>query len=128
MITVSIIGLVLSALIGIMHFFVPIIFRWKMQLADKPKWLKVSIDWTNYFFSLLLSGSSIILLFFINDVFAKQTFALVLYGFMCFVWLNRVIVTILHHWKKGLLQLYYVAVFSVVFLLILIPFIRILLS
>lgn len=108
-----------------MHFFVLIVFKWNEQLMDKPKWLKVSIDWTNYFFSLLLSGSSIILIFFISDVYAKEKLALTMYGFMAFVWLNRIIITVIHHWKKGRLQFYYIIVFNVIFLLILIPFISV---
>jgi lipid-A-disaccharide synthase-like uncharacterized protein len=57
-----IIGLSLSALVGLWHFTVPYLFQWYSYIPNEYKNLIVGIDWTNFFFSLLLSGYSLLLL------------------------------------------------------------------
>lgn len=92
------IGLFLSLLVGIGHFFVPSVFQWTSYIPAEYENLIVGIDWTNYFFSLCLTGLSLILLFWGNKVFARNKEALVIYGFMVFVWMNRVAIAFIEPW------------------------------
>lgn len=52
----------ISMLIGLWHFFVPKMFRWYDYLPTQYENLIVGIDWTNYCFSLLLFGLSLLLI------------------------------------------------------------------
>ena len=54
--------IVISALVGLWHFFVPWMFQWYNYLPMQYENLIVGIDYTNYCFSLLLLGLSVILL------------------------------------------------------------------
>ena len=45
---------VMSMLVGLWHFFVPVMFQWYDYLPMQYKNLIVGIDYTNYCFSLLL--------------------------------------------------------------------------
>ena len=49
---------VISALVGLWHFFVPWMFQWYDYLPMQYENLIVGIDYTNYCFSLLLFGLS----------------------------------------------------------------------
>lgn len=53
---------VTSALVGLWHFFVPMMFQWYDYLPMQYKNLIVGIDWTNYCFSMLLFGLSLLLI------------------------------------------------------------------
>lgn len=63
------IGVILSMLVGIWHFFVPRMFNWYYYIPNQYGNLIVGIDWTNYFFSLCLAGISFILLLWHKKVF-----------------------------------------------------------
>ena len=52
----------ISALVGLWHFFVPWMFQWYDYLPMEYENLIVSIDYTNYCFSLLLFGLSFMLI------------------------------------------------------------------
>lgn len=53
---------VISTLVGLWHFFVPWMFQWYDYLPKQYENLIVGIDYTNYCFSLLLFGLSIMLI------------------------------------------------------------------
>ena len=53
---------VISALVGLWHFFVPWMFQWYDYLPMQYENLIVGIDYTNYCFSLLLLGLSVMLI------------------------------------------------------------------
>lgn len=51
-----------SMLVGLWHFFVPWMFQWYDYLPMQYENLIVGIDYTNYCFSLLLFGLSLMLI------------------------------------------------------------------
>jgi hypothetical protein len=120
------IGLGLSALVGLWHFTVPYLFQWYSYIPSQYKNLIVGIDWTNFFFSLLLAGYSIILMFMRKKAFNRNREVLIMYGFMVFVWLCRVLITFIEPWPlEPVMWAAYgqqIAAF-VIFLLQLIPFV-----
>lgn len=63
-------GIIISALIGFLHFFAPYVFIWYSYIPDAPKEIFASIDYVNFFISLLLFGLSVILLFLKEKMFA----------------------------------------------------------
>lgn len=91
-------GLSLSLAVGVWHFFVPFLFQWAAYIPEEYANLWVGISWTNYFFSLMLTGLSLLLLFWGQKVFSRETEAVFLYRFMVFVWLNRVIICFVQPW------------------------------
>jgi magnesium-transporting ATPase (P-type) len=93
-----IIGLCLSTLVGIWHFFVPYLFQWYSYIPNEYKNLIVGIDWTNFFFSLLLTGYSVLLIVLRKYVFNENKEILIIYGFMVFVWFCRVAITFINPW------------------------------
>jgi hypothetical protein len=92
------IGLLLSCLVGIWHFTVPYMFQWYLYIPNQYKNLIVGIDWTNFFFSLLLAGYSLMLIFMRKKVFNKNKELLLMYGFMVFVWFCRLAITFIEPW------------------------------
>jgi hypothetical protein len=92
------IGLILSTVIGIWHFGVPYLYQWYSYIPNENKFLFVGIDWINFFFSLLLSGYSLLLLLFRKKIFNGNKDLLVMYGFMVFVWFCRVAITFIDPW------------------------------
>jgi hypothetical protein len=122
------VGLIISLGFGIFHFFIPDVFKWFSYIPDAPRNLVVSIKWTNYFFSLLLSGLSLLLLLFQRRVLEKDVMAIVFYIFMVIVWLSRVIITILlpFNGTYDLTFLIQVLIFLAVFIILLIPIVLIL--
>ena len=56
------VSVVISALVGLWHFFVPWMFQWYDYLPTQYRNLIVGIDYTNYCFSLLLFGLSVMLI------------------------------------------------------------------
>lgn len=91
-------GLLLSFAVEIWHFFVPALFQWAAYIPDEYANLLVGINWINYFFSLMLTGLSLILLLWSRKVFSGNREAIRLYGFMAFIWLNRVIIAFVQPW------------------------------
>jgi hypothetical protein len=123
---VYIIGLLLSTAVGIWHFTVPYLYKWYSYIPDAPAEIIVSIDWTNYFFSLLLTGVSIILIILRKEIFARNHVALIFYGFLIFVWLNRVVITFFMPWPNNTpFTVGLICAFSVILLIQLIPLIYI---
>lgn len=120
-----IIGLVLSTLVGIWHFTVPYLFQWYSYIPAQYKNLVVGIDWTNFFFSLLLTGYSLMLVIMKKKIFNGNKEVLLMYGFMVFVWFCRVLITFIEPWPlEPIAWAAYgqqIAAF-VIFLLQLIPF------
>ena len=118
-------GLVLSALVGLWHFTVPYLFHWYSYIPHEYKNLVVGIDWINFFFSLLLTGYSLLLIFFKKKIFNGNKDIFIMYGFMVFVWFCRVAITFIRPWplEPAAWSAYgqQIAAF-VIFLLLLIPF------
>ena len=69
---VYIIGLFLSTGVGIWHFSAPYLHKWYSYIPEAPTEIIVSIDYVNYFFSLLHTGISIILILLWKEVFEKK--------------------------------------------------------
>lgn len=87
-------GLILSILVGMWHFVAPGLHKWFSYIPDVPSSLVVSIVWTNFFFSLLLTGLSVLLLIFHKRISKDNPPLLWFYGFFVAVWLCRVVITI----------------------------------
>ena len=122
---VYIIGLIFSTVIGIWHFIAPYLHKWYSYIPDAPPEIIVSIDYVNYFFSLLLTGLSICLIIVQKEVFAKKREALIFYGFLVFVWLNRVVITFIIPWPNNIaLTIGLISAFSMIFIIQLIPLIH----
>lgn len=80
---------VLSALVGLWHFFVPWMFRWYDYLPMQYENLIVGIDYTNYCFSLLLFGLSLLLVILGKKALAFYREVMVFYLFLTVVWVFR---------------------------------------
>ncbi len=78
--------LVISALVGLWHFFVPKMFQWYDYLPMEYKNLIVAIDWTNYCFSILLFGLSLLLIILGKKVLSIKGESIYFYFFLTFVW------------------------------------------
>ncbi len=121
------IGVVMSMLVGAWHFFVPYMFRWYSYIPRQYGNLIVGIDWTNLCFSLLLFGTSLLVLLWSGRVFSGNHEALILYGFLTFVWFFRVALAIIEPWPlvpiawAARAQL---AGAALVMLLLLVPFVK----
>ena len=92
------IGTLLSMLVGVWHFFVPWMFQWYSYIPKEYENLIVGIDWTNFFFSLLLTGLSLLLIVFGKKVFCGNRDIFIFYGFLVFVWLCRTAITFIEPW------------------------------
>ncbi len=78
--------LVISALVGLWHFFVPKMFQWYDYLPMEYENLIVAIDWTNYCFSILLFGLSLLLIILGEKVLSINGDSIYFYFFLTFVW------------------------------------------
>jgi len=114
------VGLLFSSIIGFLHFFAPYAFGWYSYIPDAPKEIYASIDYVNFFFSLLLTGLSIILLFMKKKIFAGSKDIFIFYVFLVFTWFCRVLITILIPWPTAL-QTWLLVGFSTEFILTLMP-------
>jgi hypothetical protein len=123
------VGLALSTLVGLWHFTVPYLFKWYSYIPAQYKNLVVGIDWTNFFFSLLLTGHGCILMIMRKKLFNGNKEVLIMYGFMVFVWFCRVLITFIEPWPlEPIMWAAYgqqIAAF-VIFSLQLIPFVYVL--
>lgn len=79
----------LSMLVGLWHFFVPTMFEWYKYLPMQYKNLIVGIDYTNYCFSALLFGSSLLLVLWGKRAFTGNREAKEMYFFLSIIWLIR---------------------------------------
>ena len=83
------ISVVISALVGLWHFFVPWMFQWYDYLPMQYENLIVGIDYTNYCFSLLLFGLSVILILLGRRALAMNREVICFYFFLTVVWIFR---------------------------------------
>ena len=83
------VSVVISALVGLWHFFVPWMFQWYDYLPMQYENLIVGIDYTNYCFSLLLFGISVMLLALGKRALAMNREAIYFYFFLTVVWIFR---------------------------------------
>lgn len=83
------ITVVISALVGLWHFFVPWMFQWYNYLPMQYKNLIVGIDYTNYCFSLLLFGLSVMLIILGKQALDLNREVIYFYYFLTVVWLFR---------------------------------------
>ena len=83
------ITVVTSTLVGLWHFFVPWMFQWYDYLPTEYRNLIVGIDYTNYCFSLLLFGLSLMLILLGRKVLSLNKDVTYFYYFLTFVWVFR---------------------------------------
>ena len=83
------ITVVTSALVGLWHFFVPWMFRWYDYLPMQYENLIVGIDYTNYCFSLLLFGLSVMLIMLGKRALSLNKEVIYFYYFLTIVWMFR---------------------------------------
>ena len=80
---------VISALVGLWHFFVPWMFQWYNYLPMQYENLIVGIDYTNYCFSLLLLGLSVMLILLGKRALDMNREVIYFYFFLTVVWMFR---------------------------------------
>ena len=80
---------VTSALVGFWHFFVPCMFQWYDYLPMQYENLIVGIDYTNYCFSALLFGHSLLLVILGKRALKLNREAVIFYSFLTAVWVFR---------------------------------------
>ncbi|MDI9498289.1 MAG: hypothetical protein QM270_07380 [Bacillota bacterium] len=97
-------GLFLAFGVGVWHFFVPWLYEWFVYIPPYEN-LIVGIEWTNYFFSLLLTGLSLLLMLYGRQIFGcdeserpARRVLRIFYGFSVFVWLNRFLICFIRPW------------------------------
>ena len=83
------VSVVISALVGLWHFFVPWMFQWYNYLPTQYRNLIVGIDYTNYCFSLLLFGLSVMLILLGKRALAMNREVIYFYFFLTVVWIFR---------------------------------------
>ena len=83
------VSVVISALVGLWHFFVPWMFQWYDYLPTQYRNLIVGIDYTNYCFSLLLFGLSVMLIMLGKRALAMNREVIYFYFFLTVVWIFR---------------------------------------
>jgi len=82
-------SLSVSMLVGLWHFFVPRLFRWYDYLPMQYENLIVGIDYTNYCFSALLFGISLVLIILGKSAFSFNRETIIFYTFLTAVWVFR---------------------------------------
>ena len=113
-------GVIISALIGFLHFFAPYAFNWYSYIPDAPKEIFAAIDYVNFFISLLFFGLSAILLFLKKKLFAGSGEIFIFYKFLVFTWFCRIIITLVVPWPSSL-QTGLLVGFTTEFILTLLP-------
>ncbi len=89
----------LSAAVGLWHFFVPRMFRWYDYLPMQYENLIVGIDYTNYCFSLLLFGMSLLLAVLGKKALQSSAESCVFYFFLTAVWVfSAMLATFIEPW------------------------------
>lgn len=83
------ISVVISMLVGLWHFFVPYMFQWYDYLPMEYENLIVGIDYTNYCFSLLLFGLSLLLVVLGKKALTLNKEVIIFYWFLTAVWVFR---------------------------------------
>lgn len=119
------VGLIISMMFGVWHFFVPWLYEWYTYIPPYEN-LIVGIDYTNFFFSLLLSGVSLLLMILSKSFFNGNKETLIFYGFIVFVWFCRSVITFVEPWpiEPVAWAAYAQQIVSIaLFIILLIPFI-----
>jgi len=120
------IGATISLLFGIWHFFVPYLYEWFLYIPSEYENLIVGIEYTNFFFSLLLSGMSILLIVLGRRFFAGSKDVFIFYGLLVFTWFCRAAITFVIPWPLEPIRWaaygQQIAAFAV-FIFLLIPFV-----
>lgn len=80
---------VASMLVGLWHFFVPLMFQWYDYLPMQYENLIVGIDYTNCCFSALLFGISLLLTFLGKRALDLNREVVIFYSFLTIVWVIR---------------------------------------
>ncbi|CCV64739.1 hypothetical protein BN85411620 [Alteracholeplasma palmae J233] len=122
---IYIIGCSFSLFIGLFHFSFPYLFSWYSYVPDIPYNLRVSIDYVNFFFSLLLSGLSILSIIVSKGVISRHKESSYIAYLLAVVWFFRVIINVILP-SNGIYDSMFFGQFSmslVIFLMILIPLI-----
>ncbi len=83
------ITVVISTLVGLWHFFVPWMFQWYDYLPTQYRNLIVGIDYTNYCFSILLFGLSLLLIILGKKALSMNKEVIIFYLFLTVVWAFR---------------------------------------
>ncbi len=83
------VSLTLSMLVGLWHFFVPHLYDWYDYLPMQYENLIVGIDYTNYCFSALLFGSSLVLILLGKSALSLNPETIIFYTFLTVVWVFR---------------------------------------
>lgn len=96
------VGLVLSALVGALHFFAPHAFAWYSYIPEAPEEIYVSINYINILFSFMLFGLSLLLLLMRRRAFAGSVEVRAFYTFLVLVWLCRLLVEVVIPWPTPL--------------------------
>ena len=91
------ITVVISALVGLWHFFVPWMFQWYDYLPMQYENLIVGIDYTNYCFSLLLFGLSVLLIMLGKRALAMNREVIYFYFLQWFGFLGLALLHLLNH-------------------------------
>ena len=78
-----------STLVGLWHFFVPLMFQWYDYLPMQYENLIVGIDYTNYCFSALLFGLSLLLVILGKRALNLNHEVVIFYSFLTVVWIVR---------------------------------------
>ncbi|MCM1149858.1 MAG: hypothetical protein NC319_07220 [Butyricicoccus sp.] len=90
---------IFSAIVGLWHFFVPRMFQWYDYLPMQYENLIVGIDYTNYCFSLLLFGMSLLLAVLGKKALQASTESCIFYFFLTVVWVFRaMLATFIEPW------------------------------
>lgn len=76
-------------LVGFWHFFVPHLYDWYDYLPMQYETLIVGIDYTNYCFSALLFGSSLVLIILGKSALSLNRETVIFYTFLTTVWVFR---------------------------------------
>ena len=79
------VGAAISLLVGLWHFTVPWMFGWASYIPYET--LVVPINYVNLCFSFLLSGLSLTVILWGKKVFAGNSEAFCLYGFLLALWI-----------------------------------------
>lgn len=119
----------ISLLVGLWHFFVPLMFKWYSYIPSEYHNLVVGINWTNLCFSFLLCGVSFVLLFWGKKVFALNIEAITIYVFLSIVWIFRFFIAIIDPWPLDPIPAAAIGQFVATILILtmlLIPYIKVL--
>jgi len=121
------IGIFFSFCFGIWHFAIPWMFKWFMYIDPQYVSLINSIRWINILFSVFLTGIAADLFFNRRKIDKSNHFSVSAYVLLIIIWFVRMLVTIIYPFTGSYDWIFWVmiGIFSSIFVMILIPFIRI---